>query len=179
MTNLKSTTIKKSVRGFTLIELLIVIVIISIVSGVAVLTISHNQNTRFDAVAKQITNILTLAEEQAMLKPAILGLELTDTTFQFYEYDDNATDKQHLWRAVTNKELGLHRIPDGTQLTLKIRDKVIPNEPNNDTPQPHLIISTSGDIIPFTILIGKPGSKPQYHIIGEANGSLSNGPIEP
>jgi general secretion pathway protein H len=169
MTNPKN----PSVTGFTLIELLIVMVIISVVSTVAMLTISHNQNTRFDSFAKQLTSMMNLAEEQAMLKPAILGLHFTETTYQFYEFADNT------WHAINDHTLGLHHIPDDTQVTLKIRDKVIADDPDITTPHPYLIISTSGDIIPFTILIGKPGSKPRYQVVGKANGSLSSGPIEP
>jgi general secretion pathway protein H len=178
MTNLNMAKIVARHHGFTLIELLIVMVIISIVGGVAMLTISHNQNTRYDNFAKQITNILSLAEEQAMLQPVILGLNFTDTTFQFYEYDEskaNAKEKGSPWQAITTGELGLHHIPDGIQLTLKVRNKVVPIE-NNQLPQ--LIISTSGDIIPFTILIGKAGSEPRYQVVGQANGSLTNGPIQ-
>ena len=165
-------------RGFTLIELLIVMVIISVVGGVAMLTISHNQNTRFDNLTKQITSMLSLGEEQAMLQPAVLGLGFTDTTFQFYEYDESKTstqEKTHPWRPLDDPTLGLHHIPDGTQVTVKIRDKVIPT--GKDL-APQLIISTSGDIIPFTILIGKIGSEPAYQIIGAANGSLTSGPIK-
>jgi general secretion pathway protein H len=162
-------------RGMTLVEVLIVMVIISIVSSVAILTINHNQNTQYDNLAKQLTNILSLAEEEAMLKPTILGLAFTDTSFQFYEYDDSK--KSNPWQPVKNKELGLHHLPDNTAVTVRIRNQNIPNDKNNETPNPHLIISTSGDIIPFILLIGKPGSKPRYQVVGEANGSLSSGPI--
>jgi general secretion pathway protein H len=159
MTNLNMQKIAaEKHRGFTLIELLIVMVIISVVGGVALLSISHNQNTRYDNLAKQITNLLSLAEEEAMLKPVVLGLGFTDTSFQFYEYDDskaNAKEKTNPWQPASSNELGLHRIPDDVQLTVKIRD-----------------------IIPFTILIGKPGSEPRYQVVGLANGSLTSGPIE-
>jgi general secretion pathway protein H len=175
---MQSVTTGRSRYGFTLIELLIVMVIISVVGGVAMLTISHNQNTRFDNLAKQITNMLSLGEEQAMLQPVVLGMGFTETTFQFYEFDENknsAKDKSKAWRAVENPTLGLHQIPDGVQVTLKIRNKVIPTG-NDQLPQ--LIISTSGDIIPFTILIGKTGSEPSYQVVGEANGNLTSGPIK-
>jgi general secretion pathway protein H len=165
-------------RGFTLIELLIVMVIISVVGGVALLTISHNQNTRYDNLAKQITNMLSLGEEQAMLQPAVLGMGFTDTTFQFYEFDENKNstkEKSKAWRPVETPTLGLHHIPDGVQLTLKIRNKAIPTGKDQ---LPQLIISTSGDIIPFTILIGKTDSAPSYQIVGEANGNLTSGPIK-
>jgi general secretion pathway protein H len=179
MTNLNMQKIAaEKHRGFTLIELLIVMVIISVVGGVALLSISHNQNTRYDNLAKQITNLLSLAEEEAMLKPVVLGLGFTDTSFQFYEYDDskaNAKEKTNPWQPASSNELGLHRIPDDVQLTVKIRNKVIPIGKDQ---LPQLIISTSGDIIPFTILIGKPGSEPRYQVVGLANGSLTSGPIE-
>ena len=52
-------------RGFTLLELLVVLVIISIVASMAMLTIGHNQNKEMETFTKELTQTLTLAEEQA------------------------------------------------------------------------------------------------------------------
>src|SRR5438105_3387067 len=69
--------------GFTLIEILIVIVIISIVTGIAALTISRNQQKQYEYLATSLSHLITLAEEEAMLRPTTLGLAFTDHTFQF------------------------------------------------------------------------------------------------
>ena len=72
--------------GFTLIEVLIVIFIISIVSTTALMTIGRNENRRLETLAIQITQMLTLAEEEALLQPAVIGLAISDTSFQFLRY---------------------------------------------------------------------------------------------
>ena len=61
-----------------------------------------------------------------------------------------------------------HAIPDGVQVTLKIQNKVVPP----DSP-PQLFILPSGDITPFTMLLGKPSGATYYKIIGKANGEVN------
>jgi general secretion pathway protein H len=77
---------RRDFSGFTLIEILIVIVIISIVGGAALLTISNNKNKQLQTAAHQLAATLLVAEEEAMLRPATLGLAFTPSTFQFYQY---------------------------------------------------------------------------------------------
>jgi len=69
--------------GFTLIEILVVILIISIVTSVALLSISRNENRQLETFTKDLVQTLTLAQEQAMLQPAVLGLAIERHTYQF------------------------------------------------------------------------------------------------
>ncbi len=151
-------------QGFTLIELLIVIVIISIVSSVAVLTVHNNQNKRLQAMAEQLANVLQLAEEEALLRPATLGFKLTKTSFQFYLYHENG---KHPWQPMNDRIYGLHHIPDDVEIKFKTDEEI----PEN-TPQ--LIIS-GGSITPFTLLIGKKDEPARYKIVGASNGTIKTG----
>lgn len=160
-----------STSGFTLIELLIVIVIISIVSSIALLSINVNQNKRLESMTNQLVNTFKLAEEEALLRSTTLSFILTNNAFQFYEYQTSADPKQ-TWHALNNTAFKLHHIPSNVQMTLKIQGEVI-----TDT-DPHLIISQSGDITPFTLYIGKKDSTPRYKIIGKANGVIKSEMIE-
>src|SRR5258708_39791946 len=83
--------------GFTLIEILIVIVIISIVSGIAALTISRNQQKQYEYLANSLAHLITLAEEEAMLRPATLGLAFTPNSFQFFEYHNKIDKNKTHW----------------------------------------------------------------------------------
>lgn len=161
--NPNPTRFKKFGHGFTLIELLVVIVIISIIATFAVLTISTNQNKQLESFAKQLANTITLAEQEAMLRPATLGLKITKSSFQFYEYRPN---KPTPWYGLSDSLLGVHRIPNDIQMTLKIGGKSVTD------PLPRLIISPSGDITSFTIFISKKGDEPAYKVIGEENGTI-------
>jgi general secretion pathway protein H len=159
--------IKKSCNGFTLIELLIVMLIISIVAGIAVITVSTNQHKQYETMAKQLVNTFMLAEQEAMLRPATLGFALTANTFQFYilQYNKN----KYTWQVIDQPSLGLRSIPAKMQITLKMNGEIIPANG-----EPHLIISPSNDLTPFIILIGKKHETPYYQVIGKANGEVTS-----
>ncbi|MCD6039368.1 MAG: gspH [Gammaproteobacteria bacterium] len=165
-------TVRAADRGFTLIEILIVILIISIISGIAALTLSYNQRKQYEDLANHISQLLKLAEEEAMLRPATLGLAFTPTGFQFFEYHPSSKKNKNLWQAVTDNPYGLQHFPKNLQVTVFIQNKKTPLDG-----QPHIIISTSGDIIPFIIWIGKKDQPPSYQITGYANGNIISGPF--
>ncbi|MEO8401439.1 MAG: type II secretion system minor pseudopilin GspH [Gammaproteobacteria bacterium] len=159
----------KNLKGFTLIELLIVILIISIVAGIATVTISTNKNKQYETIGKQLVNTINLAEQEAMLRPATLGLAFTPDSFQFFVFQTDRKTRQNTWQAMTNASLGLHRIPNDTQITVKILGETIPADG-----QPKIIISPSNDLTPFIILIGKHTETPYYQVIGKANGEVTS-----
>lgn len=154
-------------QGFTLIEILIVMVIISIVSGIALMTITSNQHKQLEQVAKKLSNLITLAEHQALLQPATLGLGMTQTSYQFFQFSEDNS-----WQSLNDKNFASHTMPAHVQLSLKIHDKTIPLNG-----KPTIIISESGDITPFVIFIAKTGEKPFYQVIGDASGKISSGVI--
>ena len=150
-------------KGFTLIEILIVIVIISIVASVATLTIHFNRNKQMETLANQLVDLINLAEEEAILRPAVLGLALTANSFQIYSYQE----KDHAWEPLKNHVFRAREIPDHMQIVLKIHNKIIPA---NGIPQ--LIISQSGDIPAFILSIGQAKQPPLYQVIGEESGNV-------
>jgi general secretion pathway protein H len=154
---------RKHIHGFTLIEILIVIVIISVISTVAMLSIHFNRNKQLETLANTLANLITLAEEEAMLRPAVLGLVFTPHSYQFYIYQEN----NHTWQPLPNRVFRATAIPDDTQITLKIHGQNIPTDG-----QHQLIISTSGDIPDFTISIGKSDQAPLYQVIGKESGDV-------
>lgn len=158
----------RSIIGFTLIEILIVMLIISIVSSVAVLTISHNEKSELHTFSKQLANLLRLAEEQALLQPAVLGFNFDDTSFAFYQFQENARDKNNQWQELTDSTLARHTIPKGISLNLKINGADVDNKPG----QPKLIISNNGDVPAFVLLIGEKDHPPLYQIVGDEDGSI-------
>ncbi len=155
-------------RGFTLIEILVVIVIISVVSAIAILTIHFNEKKQFETITKQLINLLQLAEQEALLRPATLGLGITANTYQFFIYEE----KDKKWQPLTDNNLKIHHLPNSTVLTLHMQDKEVAMDG-----QPHIIIPPSGNISPFTLSIGKKDD-PAYKIIGKENGEINFATIE-
>jgi general secretion pathway protein H len=155
---------KRIAKGFTLIEILIVIVIISIVSGVALVTISNNKTKQLETFAKQLTRLITLAESEAMLQPATLGLGFYSHSFQFFNYNPS---EDNPWQAITRGNLGLRKIPDHVKITLRVN-----NESKALDGKPHILISESGDITAFTITLVNIGDKPAYVVRSDASGNI-------
>jgi general secretion pathway protein H len=150
-------------EGFTLIEILVVLFIISIVTTVALLSISRNENRQLETFTNELTQMLTLAEEQAMLQPTVMGLAFKSSSLQFSRYESS-------WEPWQGASLGKRKVPDNIELKLEVANQKI--DAANKTPQ--IIISTNGDVTPFTIYIGKKGAKPRYAVIGDADGQITS-----
>ncbi len=155
-------------EGYTLLELLVVLVIISIVAGMAVLTIGHNDNKELQAFTQSLAQSLTLAEEQALLQPTTLGLAFTPSSFRFYEHRQSRS--QMAWEPLSGPEMGQHAIPADIQVSLQIAQARAGLPPKGNTPS--ILISTNGSLTPFVILIGKKNKRPRYQVIGRADGSI-------
>lgn len=156
--------------GFTLIELLIVIVIISIVATFAVLSININQNKRLETLTNQLVNTLVLAQQEALLRPATLGLAISKNSFQFYRYNLQSDSKDKPWKPISDSLLGSRTLPNDIKMTLQIQGE----EKSNSNALPKLLFSAGGDTTPFTIYIGKNKMNPRYKITGNRNGSIKS-----
>ncbi len=142
-------------------------VIISIVAGVAVLSINPNQRKQYEVFSNQLVNAILLAEQEAMLRPATLGLAFTTHSYQFYTIQRDKKTNQNKWAPITDAPLGSHSLPANSKITLNIHEETIPANG-----QPKLIITPSNDLTPFVILIGKQGETPYYQVVGKANGEV-------
>jgi len=162
--------------GYTLIEVLIVMLIISIVGVASLLTISVNKNSRLETYAKQLANLITLAEQQAMLQPAVLGITIQKQSLEFFEFQP-AVDAKHksAWLPLTDSVLGTHIIPKNIEVRLKISDNP---EDEAVTKDPQVVISSNGDLTPFRILIGEKNAAPLYQVIGQDDGSVISRKIQ-
>ena len=86
MTVAEITTHRKN--GFTLLEVVIVMAIIAIVTDIGWLLISLFKCGRRDVTlfVNQLTEAVKLAQQEALLKPAILGLRFSTDGYQFYQF---------------------------------------------------------------------------------------------
>ena len=165
-------------KGYTLIEILIVLFIISIITTVALLSIGRNENKQLESFTNEFIQTLTLAEEQAMLQPTVLGLSLDKQSFHFASLQASiGNNNKTNWEPLNDTLLGKHSIPKNIQISVEVGDKhnsSTDNETKEISNNPQIIISTNGDITPFTIYIGKTGEKPRYAIKGDADGHITN-----
>ena len=135
--------------GYTLIEILIVLFIISIVTSIALLSIGRNDNKRLASFADELTETISLAEEQALLESTVLGLSISEQRLQFNALSD--TNGNQRWLPLQTKTLKQFHVPTGVQLSVEINNAIKPISHND----PQIIISASGELTPFTIFIAK------------------------
>lgn len=177
---------RTSVLGYTLIEILIVLLIISIVTSVALVSVGHNQNRQIDVLAEDIVQKLSLAEEQAMLQPAVLGFFFDGRVFHVVSYEvreTNAEKHRTNWVPFDDPILKPIVIPKNMQVSfLSDEDKLRKQDHREDAEQqavnPQIIISTNGDISPFTMYIGRKDVKPRYVITSDVNGNINKKMID-
>lgn len=157
-------------QGFTLVELLIVIFIMSIVTSVALLTVSRNKDKQLESFVNEFKQTVTLAEEQAMLQPMIIGLSFKQASYQFASYQSAVEGKKASWLPMQDSLLGQYTIPDGIELV--VAGNELQQSAKNRGPQ--VVISTNGDLTPFKLYVGHEGSKPRYIIQGDADGTVTS-----
>ncbi len=157
------------VAGFTLIEILVVLFIISIVSTVALLTISKSDAKEVEYIAKQISQMVTLAEEQAIVQSKVLGLSIKSHGFTFTSFKTGDVKQKDTWQPLQETALKQQTVPSDMQLKVDVGNAAH----ESSTQNPQIIISTNGDVTPFTIYIGKKGQKPLYAVTGDADGHVT------
>lgn len=82
-------------RGFTLVEMLVVLVIMSLLTGAAVMTWPSGGALREDASA--LAARATLAAQESVLSGAAMGLDVSAAGYAFYRMEDGA------WREVDSE----------------------------------------------------------------------------
>jgi general secretion pathway protein H len=161
-------------RGYTLIEILVVIFIISLVTSVAVLSIGRNENKQVEAFANQLTQMLSFAEEQAMLQPNVLGLSFNKHSLQFSSLQIEQDGTKQNWIPLNDNVLGKRDFPGDIEIGIQVGNALANNDDQTVKDVPQIIISTNGDFTPFTIYVGRKGKKPLYVISGDENGTVTN-----
>lgn len=159
-------------RGFTLIEILVVIFIIGIVTGVGLLTISHNENREIKTFATELTQMVSMAEEQAMLQPEVMGVSINPLAVSFSSLKKDRVTEKTTWLPIHDNGLSYYKIPENIEVSLQMDGKLVKLDRGSNIPQ--IIFSTNGDVTPFVMYVGKRGHKPQYAISTDADGGVQN-----
>lgn len=141
-----------------MLEVLIVLVIISIVTTIAVLSLHLLDGGRNVAeVADEFVQSFKLAEQEALLRPAVLGLRFTKNGYDFYQFDSRG--KKNPW-----KTLSPDRLSRPTAF-----DRGIRAEFNKKS---MIVISPSGDVTPFILRIMANKREKGYEVSVKQNGAV-------
>jgi len=179
--------------GFTLIEVLVVVVIIGIISAMVVLSLgSLGSDRELQTEARRMTSLLEMASDEAALQGRDFGLELTQSSYRFVEFDP-LTEQ---WFEVIGDDLmRLRQLGQDTEFDLFLEDKRVlldvdpaniaeDNDEENDDKNldddylPHVLILSSGDISPFELEIIRMSDRASIQLSATPAGELKVGTSE-
>jgi len=93
-------------HAFTLIEILVVLIIVAIITSVAVLAFGNfGRGRREKIIVNQFVRTIIVAEQQAILTPAVLGLGITNRGYHFFQYEISSTTKKGHWQPLRDDVL--------------------------------------------------------------------------
>lgn len=139
-------------RGFTLVEVLVVLLIVSIMSGIVLVNLpSFTRTSDLDAEADRIKAVLDMARDEAVVSASQYGFKPERNGYSFYIYDE----LEQTWAPVEKRPFAAHELPDDIALSLEVEgDKL---EISEEKAPPVLILS-SGEMTPFHLSIEQGGT---------------------
>ena len=143
--------------GFTLIEILVVLLIVSIMSGVVIANLpGMAQTSDFDSEVKRLNLLLELARDEALMQSSEIGFRpdrdnFGDLTgYSFFVYDE----LNQRWDSFEHGPLKARRLEDGIQLQLLVEGDTntfsLDEEEENVPP---VMLLSSGETTPFDLVV--------------------------
>ena len=172
-------------RGFTLVEILVVLLIVGILTGIAVLSLSAiGRAPRREQTARHLAGLIELASQQAITQGEQLGLRIARHHYTFVR-DDHGR-----WKSFGSSSIYRTRhLPGGVHLTLLLRGTPIvlhapPPPPKSKhhrsaahTPTrgslPQILILSNGELSGFEIDVYENGHRHPFRIRGNPTGRIS------
>ena len=134
--------------GFSLVEMLVVVVIIGLMTGVAVLSVSLEDTHPARDSAERLSSLIRLASEEASLQGENLALGFWQRGWRFYVLRGETQ-----WQPVAGDRLLRPRpLPRGLTFALQLQGVQV-QLPDRDRTQPQVFLMASGEMEPFTLTI--------------------------
>lgn len=162
----------RQINGFTLLEVIIVLVIISIVTTVALLSLHLLSHARAVTLfANQLKQTLQAAQEEALLRPAVIGLRFSNQGFQFYELI--LKEKKLQWYLLRSDTLSRpHAFESAMRAHLTQLNYKDLNTPEEKDRIHYIVFSANGRISPFSVVITDRQEDRAYLLSAKSDNTL-------
>lgn len=167
-------------RGFTLVEILVVLLIVAILTGIAVLSLSAlGHAPRREQTARRLASLIELASQQAITEGEQLGLRVERDHYTFVRY------ARGRWRSFPQRSIyRTRRVPGGLRLSLEMQGTpIVLHAPHahkrhskhtaSSGPHPQILILSNGEMSGFEIDVYEHGHRQPFRIRGSPTGRLS------
>lgn len=158
-------------RAFTLLELLIVLVIVGIIIAFASLSVSGWGSARQARETSQsLLQLFQAAQNQAILKPALLGAAISRDGVTLYRYD---SEPEASWHPLSRQSgLKALTLPEDVTFLLIQNNRTLDTQKPAAQTSPQILFSPTGDLTPFVLFIGEGDALAHSRIDGQLNGML-------
>lgn len=164
--------------GFTLFELLVTLVIISIIVGLAVLSIGDNQAERERRLTEQVATLMELAKESALFNAEEFGVSFWKHGYEFYRFDGQQwqpiIDDVQLRPRELPEDINISLYLEGLRVELPsiIKTNSHKSDKSENEQQPQVFFLSSGEVTPFELRLGS-GQDTEMELISDTLGNFT------
>ncbi|MDF1796912.1 MAG: GspH/FimT family pseudopilin [Coxiellaceae bacterium] len=161
-------------RAFTLIELLVVLVIVAIILLVGVLALSgFGLGAKLKETANQLKQVMTVASQQAILQPAVLGMQITEKGYQFYRLASTGAYGKSQWSKIPDDHLSRPRA-FADHVVVQVKTNTFKSDDPDDASAPQIVFYSSGFVTPAIITVKADKKKvSSYKVNVFSNGTMT------
>lgn len=157
-------------RGFTLLEILVVVFIIGIVLSLVVISVNPDKGNDLKSEAERFITLMSLAHQESILRSKEFAVELAHDGYVFLNFEELK------WAAARDDVFRARSLPKGIYMEVYLEgaqfDFISADEEEEET-NPRIFILSSGEMMPFEIILRQENSSETVHITGDISGKLS------
>lgn len=160
--------------------MMVVLVIIGIIVSSVVLSVrTDDLDEHMETEMRRIQALLNLAREEAVLQGEEIALTVKSDRYLFevFDYDKNT------WQPITDDRVFRERtVVDGTELALKVDNLEVKFGKTEEAaeamagekkiPPPRIFILSSGEVMPFELILRTLDQTVQYSLKAELDGEI-------
>ncbi len=155
-------------RGFTLLEILVVVLIISIVAGLATLAIRENPERRLETEVQRIAALLRLASQEAVLQSRETAIEFESNGYRFLVLENGE------WLQADDNVFRPRTLPDDMEFEIVIEGERLDFGAQRRR-DPRVYLLSGGEMTPFELDLRFEDRSAVYRMRGDIGGRLTHG----